>query len=77
MNTVRLILAAVIVAAAFAGAVYIHQHESVVGTSPPTDVDIFARPAVYGRSSWQDPTAVVIAIAGVAAAAALLTARRH
>lgn len=73
----RFTVALAVIAIAWSSAVYIHQRESVVGSKPATSIDIFHRPAVYGRSSWQDPAAVVIAIGGLAVAAAILTARRR
>lgn len=66
-----------VIAVAWAGAVYLHQRSiSRYCPNPNIPTETYLCDAGY-HPSWQDPTAVGIAIGGLAIAAGILTARRR
>lgn len=75
----RLAAAIGVVAVALAAAVYVHQRHLVVANpSQSTGSAYFGTPSAAARvhPSWEDPVAVLLALGGVAAAAAILTVGR-
>jgi hypothetical protein len=68
----RLAAAAGMIAVTLASAVYLHQRMHLIFCG----VGRIYRQC-SARSSWQDPVAVIIALAGIAVAAGILTARRN
>ena len=72
----RWALAIAVVALAWSAAVYVHQRTVFAGFGPATASNFMGDP-VYVHPSWEDPVAVLLAVGGVAIAAAIVSFRRR